>query len=205
MKWVIYELYDECGNPVYVGLSYKLKRRLKEHRASRRPFVFHAIVETLDSETEARAAEVRRIALRIDQGFNLQNLLVADSERETLLHTPESRGKMSAALRGKKKPEGFGARLSAVTKGRPHNVPAEKQASMARTQFKKGHQQFQKMPPEKQESIRESRRRQWDGISAEDRSRMATERNRAAWAKRTPEERAAIGRRIADARARNRG
>lgn len=200
MNWTIYELLSETGDRIYVGLTNNERRRMKEHRRERGPIAYE-VLETCSTLEDARLAEVKWIQDSLRSGMQLQNRItwLADG---TFGASEETREKLSRVSRGKPKPPGFGAKLSAITKGRPHQLSPEVRANMARTQFKPGAGRFADKPAEEQQRLREIRRRNWDSIPAEERSRRAIERNRAAWSKRSPEERAAIGRRISEAKKR---
>jgi len=96
------------------------------------------------------------------------------------------------ALGKRKRTEQEKEELSQKQKGRARNWGVVGRAAVESTQFKKGHNNFADLSIETQEAIRERSRRNWDGISKEERSRRATERNLAMWSKRTEEEKARI-------------
>ena len=198
--WLIYLLTSKSGAPLYVGATCDLKRRLKEHskRFGRKPP--SVVLERGEGEGRA-AAEARWIAFYKSAGVALLNRTDVTSEgrhchlestkkrlariASLYRHSPETRQIMSERMIGLKHdwtPEGF--------------------ASAARTQYGPGY--FEKLNEDQKRRHSEAARRQWDSVSPEERTRLARERNLAAWANRTPEQRAAIGRKIADARARNR-
>lgn len=73
--WWVYILYEE-DEPVYVGMTHRLVRRVKDHKARRRidpHFCFDsAAVKRVWSESEAEAEE-RRLIRRLNPEHNVQH------------------------------------------------------------------------------------------------------------------------------------
>lgn len=173
-RWVIYVLHDRDGRPDYVGATRNLPRRIREHKKERgyRP------AATVLEEGSGRwvEAEVRWIEHYRASGAILLNQVVGGNGCYT--HSRATRARLSTIGRGLKKPAGFGASLSALTKGKPHNWTALGRAAARATEFKPGNQ-----PPEKTEKARLAGvKRWWANVSPEERSRMARERNIQRWA-----------------------
>lgn len=109
---------------------------------------------------------------------------------------PDARAKMLPQIMSLAKrirtPEDNAA-LSAKTKGKRKNWSEEGERRVRTTQFKQGEGRFADLPKELQKKFIAARKKQWDGISKEERARMATERNLQAWAKRDTEQRRKLG------------
>lgn len=199
LSWSIYVLLDN-GIPAYVGVTSNMKRRLKEHATvlGYKPsfyFVEHGTGEC--AVTESKWIEHFR-----GQGFTLRNKTTLGGEG-LQTHRPETKARLSRMSKGRPKPKGFGERLSKATKGKPHNWSSEGLLNAQRTQFKPGINTFAQRTPEEQVLHRLQSKSRWDHISKEERTILSRQRNLITWAKRTPEERSQIGRKIAEARARN--
>jgi hypothetical protein len=195
-SWVIYLLRNEQGEPCYVGATRDLARRMREHKKERG---FRPAVEILE-EGSGRwvEAEVRWIEHYRAEGWPLDNRVRGGNGCYT--HSRATRALLSALGRGRPKPPGHGAKLSAITRGVPHNWAPGARARSAETQFKPGQHPSAKNQAAKVAGCK----RWWSDIPAEERSRMATERNQRAWAKRTPEQRAEIGQKIKASNAKTR-
>lgn len=196
-KWVIYLLYNQRGNPDYVGSSNNIKRRLKEHKKvlGYKP-EFQILEEGIG--LDRHEAETRWIKYYLSIGVVIRNIM-KESVGGRFVCAKSTREKISKANKGKKRSPGFGERIAAITRGKPHDLTPEIRAKMAKTQFKKG----RKRRPEDEEKLYEGIRAKWDSIPPDQRSAMATERNNTAWARRSSKERSAIGKKIAQTRAKN--
>ena len=191
--WVIYLLMKE-GAAYYVGMSIDFPRRLREHTHRHGFLPQYFILERGIGEGWAASERwwisfYRPLGIinRSDGGKGAQSVAI------------ETRRKIAAAHTGRKRP-GHGAKVSAKTKGKAHQIGAVQLASMARTQFKAGRE----LPPEQIEANRARIQEFNDALGPEEQRRRALDRNAKMWANRTPEQRKAIGRKIADARKRNR-
>lgn len=192
--WSIY-LLMKGGGVYYVGMSIDLPRRLREHKKKLGFAPQYFVLETGTGESWAAAERwwisfYRPLGIvnKSDGGNGAQSVAIS------------TRQKISAANRGRKYPEGHGKKLSAALKGKPHNIAPDQREKMARTQFKAG----QILPPERIEANRARMQEFNDALGPEEQRRRALDRNAKMWANRTPEQRKAIGRKIADARKRNR-
>jgi len=167
-----------------------MKRRLKEHRmAWRERFAHRLLIEDL-SRKAAFAAEIEHIAYYPTVGKRLRNLHPGGRGCREILQS--TRDKLSAAGKGRRKPAGFGEKVSKAQKGKPKEFSPLGREAVKRTQFRKGHRNT----PEQRAKIEEAARRQWLDIPAKERSRRATQRNIAAWSKRDETARKVIGQNI---------
>ena len=196
IKWSIYLLHDRNGHPDYVGSSVDMKRRLKEHKTKLKYKPIVIILETGSGDGRLRS-ETKWIEKLLSDGIPLRNKIISSGGR--MKATPELLQRLSRVKLGKKQPPGTGQRIAATTRGKPHDWSDEGWENAARTQFKPGH----KTTAEQQERISISSRMTWQAIPPDQRSAMATERNKKAWANRSAARRSEIGQKIAQSRATN--
>ena len=191
--WVIYLLLKD-GTPLYVGMSIDMPRRLREHT---RRFGFRPDHRILESGVGDAWSAAERKWIENYRGTGIVNR--SDGGRGAQSVALETRQKISAANKGRKMPPDWGSRISAKTKGKPHNWSEKGRAAIAITQFKAG----DKLHPKAAEKNRRRFIEMNEAKTPEQMSAEAKARNAVMWAARTPEERSANGRKIADARKRN--
>lgn len=160
-------------------------------------FVPAAIVLEEGDGDRREAENAWMVAMRA-AGLALRNRAEPHLGRQ--VHCASTRELISRQQTGRPKPAGHGDAVSAALRGKPRPWSSEGRARVAATQFKPGENTFAALPHETQEQVREKARRRWDGTPAEERSRAATARNEAAWARRTADERAAVGAKISAGR-----
>ena len=181
-EWIVYALIDASGAVFYIGATCKPKRRLKEHRAT---FGQHIDLETLESGFKSAAecgeAERRQIASFRSRGVQLAN--VSNGGFVGRVHRESTRAKLSRIVTGR--PVTWGHKISAATKGKPHDWTPEGRAAAARTSFKKG----EARPHE--EKRKENQRAYLKSLTFEQRSESSTRSNRNWWASATVEQRQA--------------
>ncbi|SRR6266436_3083799 len=196
-KWLIYLLFNQSAIPIYVGSTNDLKRRLKEHK---KVLGYKPQVQVLETGVGVSRNDAESKWIKLYRRINpaLSNKLT-DTFGGRWVQTQASREHWSMIKKGKKKPDGWGERIGAVTRGKPHDWTPEGREAAAKTQFKPG----RKRTAQEDEKLYEGIRIMWDAIPHDQRSKMATARNNDAWAQRSPEERSAIGKKIAKARERN--
>jgi hypothetical protein len=174
-QWVIYQLRRPDGGVFYIGATKDLPRRLKEHRSVLGRDV---VAETLErgvgpgrKEAEHRWIERFRAA-----GHTLLNKTAGGNGQQTL--SPEAREALSRSTRGKKKSAEHRAKIGAAHRGKPKRWTPEGKASL-REKGREASRKFWDDPSEAQlAAIAEGRKRGWDKISPEERSRRASERNK---------------------------
>ena len=190
--------------PIYVGISNKPERRLREHKRSVRfsgRDISLYVVEQGNGRENGLAAELRWIEKFTSRGVVIENLMTSNGGG-CHTHALSTRQRLSRASKGKSKPDGFGDKLSKITKGRPKIFSAEGDASNRKTRFAAGHRTWDTMDDETKARMIDARRKQWDKIPPEERTERAVQRNRKMWANRTPEQRAEVARRISEAKKR---
>ena len=133
--WIIYALLDEVGIPIYVGSTFDIERRLKEHKQERGFTGSYSILRT--GTGDRRKSERWWIAHYFDLGYPLQNKIIGAGGSTG--QSEDSRLKLSLAIRGRPKPEGFGEKVSAAQKGQRRNWSPEGRKRIRFSQFKKGH------------------------------------------------------------------
>lgn len=195
----IYGLVNErTGYIDYVGRTRDLRRRMQEHRKSlaftRRPqFV---IFEYGDGN--ARKAELRWFAEMEKLGVELRNKIRHDScGCET--HSELTRRLLSEKGCGRVVSETTRHKLSESLRGVEHVFTPDGLERSEKTRFKKGVHTFSALSIKSQQHIREASQKQWDGVSEEERSARASERNRNWWANATPKQKAKRVKAISDA------
>jgi hypothetical protein len=196
--WSIYVITNIPGG-LYIGGTRNIERRMREHKRILRTTPEYKVLETGGSDNWRPAEHSWIERYRADASIVLLNKTAGGNGGETL--SAETRRKLSIAKKGRSKPPGFGAKISAARKGRPQNWTIEGAARLAQTQFKVG------VPHTAEERSRISNdlRKRWSAVSPETRSAMSTALNNAVWAKRSAEERSQIGHKIAASRRRNLG
>ncbi|HXJ27507.1 MAG TPA: GIY-YIG nuclease family protein [Streptosporangiaceae bacterium] len=118
-NWFIYILKYDDGEPLYVGATGDLRRRLKEYRKDGYTPPHEVLEVGCGTKADRDAAEHRWIAKYRDMGAYLVNRTEGGDGVETV--SSVTRAKLSAANKGRRMPPGFGAKLSALSKGRPRN------------------------------------------------------------------------------------
>lgn len=216
MKHFIYSLSDPRDGAIrYVGFTRNLARRRREHRRlGRRHTCFEWAAELRRADLEPVMEvleecdfdnrgdrEIFWIAEMHRRGEPLLNRSGGGDGAARTVVLESTRRKLSRASRGRPKPEGFGARLSAVTKGRPHSWTPEGRARASATQFKPGRAGDAMISEEGKRIRAEKLRAYWDSFSEEERFRINSANRRAWWSKFSDEERSDFGRRIAEIRA----
>lgn len=182
----IYLLYGTDGKPMYVGrTSRPIEVRLNDHRHR---FGFKPKHEILATCSEnCREIEKRWIIKFRDEGHKLLNIYWGQGPH---FLSESTRAKIRRAFLGRKVT--WAEKISATQKGVPKNWSPEGRKRVQATQLKKGHDFYRTLSSEAKERHRRSSKKVWESISLEERSKLATQRNLSAWAKRTPEQRAAI-------------
>ena len=173
-------------------MTNNLPRRIREHK---RRFGFRPDYNILEigegDRRECRSSWIEHFRVL---GIELENKTEGGDGCQSA--SLETRAKLSALLKGKQKPDGFGAYLSLKTKNQPRGWTPEGQERVKATQFKKGHRIWETLSPEEKEHrFAELPQRAWEAIPPEERSRRASERVRKMWASMTPEERSVLGQR----------
>lgn len=193
-RWLIYGLLGECGCVFYVGITNNAKRRMLEHAQNYGSKPKYVVLESGAGRDLGFDAELRWIAHFSERGILLVNkVITSNGGRAT--HCASTRARLSRIGRGKPKPVGFGERLSSLTKGKPR----PQSSKSIPTRFKPGRNTYAALTDEQRENWRAANKKLWDGMSPEERSKSATERNLATWARRTPEQRADFGAKISTA------
>lgn len=190
----IYALVDPRTSIVrYVGASQKPKKRIQPARhvkgKNKRAWCF-------DLESEG-LRPVLRILEEVPEGDDWEpreKFWIASFDGLLNESTGGSRGAVGVV-----RSEETRKKMSDASKGKPHNWTEDGRARAAATQFKPGVNTFETLSLDAQERIRAAGRRIWEGISQEERSRMATERNHAYWDRATSEERSQRGDKISEA------
>lgn len=177
----IYALINPDKQVFYVGKSHDPKRRMNEHRRVLGYRPEYIILEQCGDQW--REAEQRWIEHYHLVGANLINRMVAGSGCESL--SAESRRKISEAQKGKPKPDGFGEKLSAVSKGQPRNWSPEGEARVKSTQFRAGDNPLDRMSEDGRRRFKEAQARRLKEVPPEVRS----ERSKRIWAEADPEAR----------------
>jgi predicted GIY-YIG superfamily endonuclease len=196
MYFAIYALLNKAGEPTYVGSTNNPKRRMKEHKKSLGYKPEYVILEQGD---EGRfVAEEKWIKRYQSMGYPLTNRAEFFGGRQR--HCTSTRKLISARQKGRKcSPETL-RRMSLGQMGvRRDWSPSGRERAEA-NQFKHGHRRHQGSSEARR---RASLKAHWASLSDETKSKILRETNLKAWAARSPEERRRIGRKIADARARN--
>lgn len=142
----VYTILNLVTGRVYIGSSVNVAHRWHEHLSHLRLGTHHNAVFQADwirygassfswtvvEECETRLDAIRAEQKHIDSTPDLYNAArrAGSGPRDGFRHTEESKHKMSAALKGKPKPEGFGEKVSAWKTGRPN--PAQSAALKGR-------------------------------------------------------------------------
>lgn len=201
LNWTVYGLLGECGCIFYVGFTKDIRRRMREHAGRYGNKIPYVVLESGDDAECGLLAELKWIDALKENGALLTNRVVrANGGART--HVESTRARLSRASKGRTLSEEHVRKVAAALKGKPHDWSEEGLAACRRTQFKPGVSALAKLSDEKKASRAAKLSAQWDDIPIEDRSRMATERNKAAWAKRTPEQIAALKKAISEAQKR---
>lgn len=199
----IYVLRDPKTNEVrYVGAATNLKARIKHHIYARQKQTEKgAWIDSLLAEGRRPIIEIIEIA-----GGNWEErekfwIEKYDSTGARLFNKSEG----GPGAKGIKRSKETIIKMSLAQKGKARNWSPEGKARVQATQFKPGHYKWNDLGDEAKEKFISASKKQWEDIPPEERSAMATKRNLVAWNKRTPEERHAIGKKVAEARKRNLG
>ena len=112
---------------------------------------------------------------------------------------PKLRATVIAVHKGRPKSPETRAKISAAQNGVPKNWSPEGRIAVAAAGYQPGVNSFELLSEDGKRRKIAAAKKNWEGISPEERSRMATERNLGAWAKRTPEKRKEIGRKAMSA------
>lgn len=135
----IYEyVYIKTGAPVYVGQSYQPKVRDKQHRSNHGSCPFDKVLRVSPSEYEFRILHSNLtqeeadyletyyiVAHKTWHGFGKYNYFLS-----RYYDVQEHRAAISAALKGRKKPPEFAARIGAMKKGT--RLSAEARANISK-------------------------------------------------------------------------
>jgi len=166
---------------------------MREHRrAFGRGFVI-TILETGDS-IEWRDAEHRWIAKMRAAGVALLNKTAGRNGVESL--SKEAREKLSRWGRGRKKPDGHGAKVSAAQKGVPKTLTPEGRERLRDAGRRSGHR-WKCLSAEGRAAHSARSREQWAALSPEERVRRLRDLQATAWAGVTGEARSARGKKAA--------
>jgi len=131
-NWVIYAL-KKADRVFYVGRSFSMERRLREHRKMFGAGFVHEILES-GSGDGFSDAEQKWIAHFLAEDVDLQNKTAGGNGGRWL--SDESRKKVSDAFRGR--PVTWGHKISAALKGKPRPWTDSGKVAVQATQFKKG-------------------------------------------------------------------
>lgn len=185
---------------IYIGQTNNLPRRLREHK---RRFGFKPIAEPIETVSgDPSLAEIYWIEFYRAAGAPLVN--IAEGGNRAGATGASTRARLSAIGKGRPKPPGFGARVSAAQKGVPKNVSDAGRLRIIET-LELGRRNFWNSLTAEQRSAFAQHRSAgyWGALTEEQKSALSTARNLAAWSARTDEQRSAIGQKIAASRARN--
>lgn len=108
-----------------------------------------------------------------------------------------------AGAKGVKRGTQTRKKLREALYGRPKCWSPEGKKNRERTQFKKGHKLHLVRTEAQEENRLRGVHESWAKISKEERTRRAKERNRKLWESMTPEQRRELGKKVAQARAKN--
>jgi hypothetical protein len=180
--WVIYGLYRPDRPIFYIGRTFDMARRLKEHRQHFKGRIYAKILEagTGDEHGEAEnwwIEHYRRLGYTIanrTEGGNGAQRLSADTKR-----------KMSAKTKGRPKSPDHVAKIAAAQRGKPKNWSSEGAAKIAETQFKAGRNSWADLSEDARQRKAEIHRQQLLAQTPEQRSQQSTN----AWASYTPKQR----------------
>jgi hypothetical protein len=119
----IYLLRRHDWQPIYVGKTNDVPRRLREHKRKLGFAPRHDVLEVCDDDgwPEAEARWTRHYQ---DLGFDLLNRMVGDAQG-VQTHSESTRTLLSTKGKGKPKPPGFGDKIRAARKGKPQNWSPE--------------------------------------------------------------------------------
>ena len=142
----MYQIINRHRDRRYIGASVNMRRRWAEHRSKLRhgvhpnrslqhdwnadgpeAFVFEVLL-CVDSQEQLLTAEETHI-LQASNPYN-QNERGGTGPRAGYRHSEAAKRRMSLALRGKRKPEGYGALVSQLRRGMKFS-PEHKQAISA--------------------------------------------------------------------------
>lgn len=191
--WVIYGLYridrNHQARPIfYIGRTFDMARRLKEHRQFfRTKNLFARILEHGTGNTHA-AAEHRWIEHYRRAGFTIANKTEGGDGGQRL--ATETRRKISANTKGQPKPPGFGAKVSAAQKGKPKNWTAEGKVRRVANQFKPGEEFWTFLPAEQAQALRQQRSQQRSEWLRSQTFERRSEQSKQVWQSYTPAQRA---------------
>lgn len=181
-KWSIYALKDSAGVLFYVGFSINHKRRLKEHRTVHGCDISLSILEIGEGPWQERErfwiSEMRRL------GHPLTNIALGGYGKHSVRDS--TRAKMSEMRKGKKKPPEMGAKISAKTKGVPHDWSDDGWERAAASHFKSGIAK----DPEVEGKRRAAQQAFMNGRTHEQKSERSRIANEKWWAEATEEQRA---------------
>lgn len=143
-KPVVYALCESTGAVRYVGKTFNLARRLKEHTArvgKRKTHLYnwlgkavaaggfkHVVLETASGNEDLNKKEIRWIADLRHLGFDLVNATVGGDGAIGYKHSAEAKARIAAARLGRKgppMPEHIKLFLSAKYKGKKMNLLPE--------------------------------------------------------------------------------
>ena len=194
MYYAIYAILDQRGDPVYVGSTNNVKRRMKEHRRVRGEKPSYRILE--EGYVGRFLAEEKWIKHYQDMGYLLSNKAQFFGGRSS--HSAATRALISAQQKGKIVSEETRLRMSEASRGVPRNWTPEGRRRVEATQFGR------RRGAVNEDARRRSLRKHWASLSAEKKSEILRETNLKAWAARSDNERSRIGRKIAATRSLNR-
>lgn len=186
----IYALYRPGDDVFYVGATKDQKRRLKEHRTRFGREVRMVILEVVEGDWRPR--EHFWIDVCREADLNLANLTESGDGYETL--SAALRAQISERMKGRPVSEETRRKMSAATKGKPHNWTREGKLRAAETQIKPGSKPWNTFTPDmtetEKEAIRERIRSGQRTETIASLTRITAEQSRRTWAAYTAEQRA---------------
>lgn len=181
-EWVIYALRNDEGELFYVGFSRDHNRRLKEHRTT---YGRNITIEVLQRGSGGRDSwsehEKRWIKDLRSLGYELTN--IAHGGTGMGVHSEETKSKLSAIFRNR--PMTWGGKISAATKGKPHNWTEEGKRKSSQHHFTKGTIKS----PEIESRRKTAQKIAMKNMSPEKRTARMRKANKTWWSTATSEER----------------
>lgn len=175
IPWIVYKLRYEAKGPVlYIGKTGNQRNRIHDHRRRFGPTVTMETVETGIGKSACNSCERLWIAYYRSIGEAPYNILSGGCSAWVV--PAETRIKFGLPHKGVPKSPEQRAKMSAAQKGKPKHTSPEGRARLLAAS-KKGLLALQQY---------------WKTIPPEERSRLAIERSKAVWAKKTSEERLAL-------------
>lgn len=200
--WLIYALLDQNGIPFYIGATRNFLRRQREHKKKLGYRPDYKILQT--GTGDRNEAEHEWIELYRRLGYPLLNKTSGGNGCQTA--SQSTRLLLSRIGKGRKKPQGFGSRVSSAQKGIAKNWSPEGKLRVKSTQFNKGFNLWASLSENEQRILVNKRKATRALASPEeinDHLSKLNEGSKRHWASMTKEQRSAHGMKVAGSRKRN--